>query len=121
MLERPLLKGLRAGKNAVLLIDEIDRADDEFEAVLLEVLSDFQVTIPEVGTFRAEHPPLVVLTSNRTRELHDGSNGGASITGSIFRLWSESWKSSRHVLPRCRSSSQVKWRRRWKVSVPSTF
>jgi molybdenum cofactor synthesis domain-containing protein len=71
LLERPLLKGLRAGKNAVLLIDEIDRADDEFEAFLLEVLSDFQVTIPEVGTIRAEHPPVVVLTSNRTRELHD--------------------------------------------------
>jgi len=71
LLERPLLKGLRAGRNAVLLIDEIDRADDEFEAFLLEVLSDFQVTIPEVGTIRAEHPPIVVLTSNRTRELHD--------------------------------------------------
>jgi molybdenum cofactor synthesis domain-containing protein len=71
LLERPLLKGLRAGTNAVLLIDEIDRADDEFEAFLLEVLSDFQVTIPEVGTIHAEHPPVVVLTSNRTRELHD--------------------------------------------------
>jgi MoxR-like ATPase len=55
----------------VLLIDEVDRADDEFEAFLLEVLSDFQVTIPEVGTIRSESPPLVVLTSNRTRELHD--------------------------------------------------
>ena len=71
LLERPLLKGLRAGRNAVLLIDEVDRADDEFEAFLLEVLSDFQVTIPEVGTIRAAHPPIVVLTSNRTRELHD--------------------------------------------------
>jgi MoxR-like ATPase len=54
-----------------LLIDEIDRADDEFEAFLLEILSDFQVTIPEIGTIRAAHPPIVVLTSNRTRELHD--------------------------------------------------
>jgi MoxR-like ATPase len=55
----------------VLLIDEIDRADDEFEAFLLELLSDFQITIPEIGTIRADAPPLVVLTSNRTRELHD--------------------------------------------------
>ena len=55
----------------MLLIDEIDRADDEFEAFLLEVLSDFQVSIPELGTIRAEEPPVVVLTSNRTRELHD--------------------------------------------------
>ena len=71
LLERPLLRGIRAGRRAVLLIDEIDRADDEFEAFLLEFLSDFQVTIPEIGTIRAEYPPLVMLTSNRTRELHD--------------------------------------------------
>jgi MoxR-like ATPase len=71
LLERPLLDAVRAGDGAVLLIDEIDRADDEFEAFLLELLSDFQITIPEIGTIRAEHPPLVVLTSNRTRELHD--------------------------------------------------
>src|SRR4029077_3381707 len=71
LLERPLLEALRAGDQAVLLIDEIDRADDEFEAFLLELLSDFQITIPEIGTIRAETPPLVVLTSNRTRELHD--------------------------------------------------
>jgi MoxR-like ATPase len=71
LLERPLLAAVRAGDRAVLLIDEVDRADDEFEAFLLEVLSDFQVTCPEVGTIRAERPPLVVLTSNRTRELHD--------------------------------------------------
>ena len=71
LLERPLLEAVRAGDRAVLLIDEVDRADDEFEAFLLEVLSDFQVTIPDVGTIRAEHKPLVVLTSNRTRELHD--------------------------------------------------
>jgi MoxR-like ATPase len=55
----------------VLLIDEVDRADDEFEAFLLEILSDFQITIPEIGTIKAESPPLVILTSNRTRELHD--------------------------------------------------
>jgi MoxR-like ATPase len=71
LLERPLLEAVRAGDQAVLLIDEIDRADDEFEAFLLEVLSDFQISIPEIGTIKAERPPLVVLTSNRTRELHD--------------------------------------------------
>jgi MoxR-like ATPase len=62
---------VRAGDQAVLLIDEVDRADDEFEAFLLEVLSDFQISIPEVGTIKADRPPLVLLTSNRTRELHD--------------------------------------------------
>jgi MoxR-like ATPase len=71
LLERPLLDAVRAGDQAVLLVDEIDRADDEFEAFLLEVLSDFQITIPEIGTIAAEKPPLVILTSNRTRELHD--------------------------------------------------
>jgi MoxR-like ATPase len=71
LLERPLLEAVRAGNSAVLLIDEVDRADDEFEAFLLEVLSDFQISIPEIGTIRAQTPPLVILTSNRTRELHD--------------------------------------------------
>ena len=71
LLERPLLAAVRAGDRAVLLIDEVDRADDEFEAFLLEILSDFQISIPEIGTVRAERPPLVILTSNRTRELHD--------------------------------------------------
>ena len=71
LLERPLLDAVRAGDQAVLLIDEVDRADDEFEAFLLEVLSDFQISIPEIGTIKAEQPPLVLLTSNRTRELHD--------------------------------------------------
>jgi len=70
LLNRPILRALRE-QNAVLLIDEIDRADDEFEAFLLEVLSTNQVTIPEYGVVRAEKPPVVVLTSNRTRELHD--------------------------------------------------
>lgn len=71
---RPLLQAVeasRAGHRPVLLIDEIDRADEEFEAFLLELLSDFQVTIPELGTIRAETPPVVVITSNRTREVHD--------------------------------------------------
>ncbi|MEZ7155128.1 AAA family ATPase [Streptomyces sp. MAD19A] len=70
LLARPLLRALESAP-CVLLVDEIDRADDEFEAFLLELLSDFAVTIPELGTVRAEAPPLVVLTSNRTREVHD--------------------------------------------------
>jgi MoxR-like ATPase len=71
LLERPLLEAVRAGDKAVLLIDEVDRADDEFEAFLLEVLSDFQISIPELGTIKADSSPVVILTSNRTRELHD--------------------------------------------------
>ncbi|MEA2249840.1 MAG: hypothetical protein QOC78_3587 [Solirubrobacteraceae bacterium] len=71
LLRRPLLQALETDERVVLLIDEIDRADDEFEAFLLELLSDFQVTIPELGTIKARTHPLVVLTSNRTRELHD--------------------------------------------------
>ena len=72
LLRRPLLQALEPrGKPIVLLIDEIDRADDEFEAFLLELLSDFQVTIPEVGTIKADSVPAVVITSNRTREIHD--------------------------------------------------
>ena len=71
LIERPLLQAVRAGDSCVLLIDEIDRADDEFEAFLLELLGDFQVTIPEIGTIEAESRPVVILTSNRTRELHD--------------------------------------------------
>lgn len=71
LIERPLLKAVRASKQVVLLIDEIDRADEEFEAFLLELLSAFQISIPELGTIRAVHRPLVLLTSNRTRELSD--------------------------------------------------
>jgi MoxR-like ATPase len=71
LVERPLLRAIRAGSRAVLLIDELDRADDEFEAFLLEVLSDFSVSVPELGTIAAAEPPTVVITSNRTRELHD--------------------------------------------------
>jgi MoxR-like ATPase len=73
LLERPLLKAIRyqGDRPPVLLIDEIDRSDEEFEAFLLEVLSDFQVSIPEIGTIAARQVPVVVLTSNRTRELHD--------------------------------------------------
>ena len=73
LLKRAILRAIDQadGKRPVLLIDEIDRADDEFEAYLLEVLSDFQVTVPEIGTFRAATPPIVILTSNRTRDVHD--------------------------------------------------
>jgi MoxR-like ATPase len=71
LVERPLLAAIRAGNQAVLLVDELDRADDEFEAFLLEILSEFAVTIPEVGQIVAATPPAVVITSNRTRELHD--------------------------------------------------
>lgn len=74
LVSRPLLRAIEAaaaGERPVLLIDELDRADEEFEAYLLEVLSDFQVTIPEIGTIAAETPPIVIITSNRTREIHD--------------------------------------------------
>jgi MoxR-like ATPase len=73
LLKRPLLQALEVqnGKPPVLLIDELDRADEEFEAFLLEFLSEWQITIPEVGTLKAQEPPVVVITSNRTRELHD--------------------------------------------------
>jgi len=71
LIRRPLLEAIESEDPVVLLIDEIDRADDEFEAFLLEVLSDFQITIPEIGTIAAKRRPVVILTSNRTRELHD--------------------------------------------------
>ena len=71
LVERPILQAVQADESAVLLIDEIDRADEEFEAFLLEFLADYQITIPEIGTLKAEHPPVVVLTSNRTRELSE--------------------------------------------------
>ncbi len=74
LVRRPLLKAIAGsadGPVPILLIDEIDRADDEFEAYLLEILSDFTVSVPELGTFRAERPPVVIVTSNRTRDVHD--------------------------------------------------
>jgi len=74
LIARPLLQAIRRsseGLPTILLIDELDRADEEFEAYLLELLSDFQITIPEIGTIRASAPPIVVITSNRTREIHD--------------------------------------------------
>jgi MoxR-like ATPase len=74
LIQRPLLEAIRSeahGKHVSLLIDELDRADEEFEAFLLEVLSEYQITVPEIGTLKAKSKPLVVITSNRTRELHD--------------------------------------------------
>lgn len=73
LIKRPLLQALEASGDTppVLLIDELDRADEEFEGFLLEMLSDFQITIPELGTYKAENPPIVIITSNRTREIHD--------------------------------------------------
>src|SRR6476660_7645568 len=71
LIRRPLLEAIDSDEGVVLLIDEIDRADEEFEAFLLEILSDFQITIPELGTIAARRRPAVILTSNRTRELHD--------------------------------------------------
>ncbi len=95
LIERPLLQAMRPDENGapVLLIDELDRTDEPFEAFLLEALSDFQVTIPELGTIKAPEPPIVILTSNRTREVHDALNGGVSITGWIIRISSARWKS----------------------------
>jgi len=81
LLERPLLKALRHSQSPVLLIDEIDRADEEFEAFLLEILAEYQVSIPELGTVRALHPPYVVLTSNRVREL------GEALRRRCLYLW----------------------------------
>lgn len=71
LIERPLLAALTSKQRPVLLIDELDRADEPFEAFLLELLSEYQMSIPELGTIRAEHPPIVLITSNRTREIHD--------------------------------------------------
>ena len=71
LIKRPLLQALEGAEPTVLLIDELDRADEEFEGYLLEMLSDFQITIPEIGSYTTEEPPVVVITSNRTREIHD--------------------------------------------------
>ena len=73
LVRRPLLEAIKEtdGPPPVLLVDEVDRSDDEFEAFLLEVLSDYSITIPELGTFAAVEPPIVVITSNRTRDVHD--------------------------------------------------
>ena len=87
LIRRPLLRALEhpGPRPAVLLIDEIDRADDDFEAFLLELLADAAVTIPEIGTVRATHPPVIVLTSNRTRDLPTPLSAAACTTGSTTR------------------------------------
>ena len=85
LIERPLLRALRPGVGGapVLLIDELDRADAAFEAFLLEILSDWQITIPEIGTIAAAIPPVVIITSNRTREIHDALNDAALSLGRL--------------------------------------
>ena len=94
LLQRPLLRAIRADPAPVLLIDEIDRADEEFEAFLLELLSDWQLSIPELGTLRARAVPHTILTSNRVRELSDALAGGAACTfGSTIHLLIRSCKS----------------------------
>ena len=104
LLERPLLRAItHPAAPAVLLSDEIDRADDGFEAFLLEVLSDFQVTIPELGTITAQHRPHVVLTSNRTRELGTPCAAAASTSISTTRRWSARCASSARAVPRRRA------------------
>ena len=85
----------------MLLIDEIDRADEEFEGYLLELLSDFQVTIPELGTIRAAEPPVVVITSNRTREVHDALKRRCVYAGSTIPTARRSGGSSRRRCPAC--------------------
>ncbi len=104
LLARPVLRALRESP-AVLLVDEVDRADDEFEAFLLEVLSTYQVSIPELGTVRAATPPVVVLTSNRTRELHDALKRRCLYHWIDHPVCSASWRSSAPAPPRSRSAS----------------
>ena len=99
LIARPILRALELSP-AVLLVDEIDRADDEFEAFLLEVLADNAVTIPELGTIRPAEPPIVVLTSNRTRELHDALKRRCPTIGSAIPSWSARWRSSAGTSPR---------------------
>ena len=103
LIKRPLLRAHRQtrARPPVLLIDEIDRADEEFEGYLLELLSDFQVTIPELGTIRAAEPPIVIITSNRTREVHDALKRRCVYAGSTIRTSKRSGESSPR---RCRAS-----------------
>ena len=98
LLSRPVLRALRESP-AVLLVDEIDRADDEFEAFLLEVLSTYQVTIPEIGTVRAAHPPSSSSPRTGRASSMTPSSAVACTTGSTTRAWSASWPSSTAVRP----------------------
>ncbi len=114
LLKRPLLEALlpdpaAPGVPRVLLIDEIDRADEPFEAFLLEVLSEYQVSIPEIGVVRAERPPLIVVTSNRTREVcTTRSSGAASTSGWATRTASASWRSWPPARPRQRRHCSIR-------------
>ena len=105
LIKRPLLEAILNSQNdhPVLLIDELDRADEEFEAFLLEILSDFQVSIPEIGTVKATHKPLVVITSNRTRDIHDALKRRCLYTGSTIRIWKKKSRSSRPESPGSRN------------------
>ena len=112
LMERPLLRALRTP--CVLLIDEIDRADSEFEAFLLEFLSDFQITIPELGTITAVERPIVIMTSNRTRELHDALEAAVSVPlDRVPGLARGSCASSRRRCRGCRRMRPRRWSRRW--------
>ena len=102
---RPLLEAVRSPEPVVLLVDEIDRADEALEAVLLELLGEFQVSVPEIGTFSATHPPYVVLTSNNTRELRPRRSAGACTFSSTIRRRSASWRSCVPRRPALRRSS----------------
>ncbi len=114
LVKRALLQAIAPadGPSPILLIDEVDRADDEFEAFLLEVLSDFQITIPELGTFRAERPPFVILTSNRTATSTTRSSAVACTTGWSTRASSGRWRSSAYASPRSKKVWRVRWPRR---------
>ena len=123
LVERPLLAALEhpGPRPAVLLIDEVDRADDEFEAFLFELLAESAVTIPELGTLRATHPPVVVLTSNRTRDLHDALE--AALPLPLDRLPQPRPGRGDHPAPRARtrrSRSPARSRRRCNVCARST-
>ena len=98
LLERPLLAAIRHHKPPVLLIDEIDRADEEFEAYLLEILADFQITIPELGTLKALSKPMVVLTANGTRDLSDALRRDACTPMSITPIGAPNWLFYRHAV-----------------------
>ena len=112
LLERPLLKSIRSEKPVVLLIDEIDKADEEFEAFLLELLSEMQVTIPEVGTIRANSVPFVVLTSNRARPLSEALRPRT-------RKRTSSCPFSRRSCPMWTTASARRWRWRCRSSAPT--
>ena len=114
LLKRPLLQAIeqsRDGQTPVLLIDELDRSDEEFEAFLLELLSDFQISIPELGTISADAPPVVVVTSNRTREIHDA----------LKRRCLYYWIDYPHFHKELNIGKRRMWRRCWRGRSPHSF